>query len=296
MPFEFKKLLNHGTTNPIVARLSLGALKLLEKCTSPKELKDNIGELYVNSLVKKLLRCWEIKERFHEEFKAAIESYKPAPAGRAVAVPQIARLEEECHNFLYEAKNYIRDLLQVINLIHGTDFKEASEFTRAKKGGLSLIDFAKKTFGEQDAKTRFLEEASAFVEHMVSFRNAVEHPDGYNGHLRIENFTRDPDGKLAEPSWYQEKDGKVLRPTSSIRSDLDAAIHNLLTLGEDVLVSWVAENLNPAMQIAMIPEPQRDPKCPIKYVVTLSTKLQEQLAKASGNKDSTAGEGGTQSD
>lgn len=32
MPFEFKKVASHGTNNPIVARLSLQNLQILEKC------------------------------------------------------------------------------------------------------------------------------------------------------------------------------------------------------------------------------------------------------------------------
>src|SRR5258705_13927453 len=109
MPFVFKKLLDHGTTNPIVARLSLQVLKILGECNLSKETYDKVGDRYLNSLQRKLLRCWEIKERFRQEFNVAVETYKPQPQGQSVAVPQILRLEEECHNFLYEAKNYIRD-------------------------------------------------------------------------------------------------------------------------------------------------------------------------------------------
>jgi thermostable 8-oxoguanine DNA glycosylase len=139
MPFEFKKVLEHGTTNPIVARLSLQILEILKQCNASKGIQDEVGDLYMNSLQKKLLRCWEIEERFKKEFAAAVGKYKPpASANAPVEVPQIARLDEECHNFLYEAKNFIRDLLQVVNLLYGTTFEEASEFSRAKKGTQSL--------------------------------------------------------------------------------------------------------------------------------------------------------------
>jgi thermostable 8-oxoguanine DNA glycosylase len=64
MPFEFKKVLEHGTKNPIVARLSLQILEILKQCSASKDIQDKVGDLYVNSLQKKLLRCWEIEERF----------------------------------------------------------------------------------------------------------------------------------------------------------------------------------------------------------------------------------------
>ena len=127
-----------------------------------------------------------IEERFKQEFGAAVDSYKPsASANAGVEVPQIARLEPECHNFLYEAKNFIRVLLQVVNHLYGTTFEEASEFSRAakKKGSQSLVEFAEKTFGPGDGKTKMLKEAVPTVEALISMRNAVEHPDGYSGKL-----------------------------------------------------------------------------------------------------------------
>ena len=107
MAFEYKKVLDHGTTNPIVARLSLQILKILKQCNASKDIQDAVGNLYMASLQPKLLRCWEIEQRFKEEFDDAVGKYKPpATVNAPVEVPQIARLEPECHNFLYEAKNF----------------------------------------------------------------------------------------------------------------------------------------------------------------------------------------------
>jgi hypothetical protein len=161
MPFAFKKVLEHGTTNPIVARLSLQILQMLNQCDAPKDVQDKVGDLYLNSLQKKLLRCWEIEQRFKNEFAAAVEKYKPAAVNAPVEVPQIARLEEECHNFLYEGKNFIRDLLQVVNHLYGTTFEEASEFSRAKKGSQSLEPISK--LFEEDNKAGKLDNAKKIV-------------------------------------------------------------------------------------------------------------------------------------
>jgi hypothetical protein len=272
MPFEYKKVLEHGTTNPIAARLSLQIFEILEQCNASKDVQDKVGELYVKSLLKKLLRCWEIEERFKQEFAAAVGKYKlPATANAPIEVPQIARLEEECHNFLYETKNYVRDLLQVVNHLYGTTFAEASEFSR-KKGSQSLVEFAEATFGADDGKTKFLKEAVPSVEELIAMRNAVEHPEGLSGKLVIANFTLGADRKLEEPTWHREKDGKPVGERSFIRADMEVCIHNLLTLGENVFVSWAADHLKVPnmMRIALIPEDQRNQQCPIKWTVTLS--------------------------
>jgi hypothetical protein len=209
VPFEFKKLASHGTSNPIVARLSLQSLQILEKCKVTKDVKDKVGGLYLDSLMKKLLRCWEIEDSFKKSLTEAAANYKTSAAPNApVEIPQIERLEADCHNFLYEAKNYIRDVLYVANRLYGTSFSEASEFSKARKGRRSLIEFATETFGPDDARTKMLIEAVPFVEYAVAMRNAVEHPDGYSGTLVIQNLQRDPDQKLSEPVWYRVKDGK----------------------------------------------------------------------------------------
>src|SRR6516165_3810907 len=64
MPFEFKTVLEHGTSNPIVARLSLQTLEILDNCNASKDIQEKVRELYMNSLPKKLLHCWEIEQRF----------------------------------------------------------------------------------------------------------------------------------------------------------------------------------------------------------------------------------------
>jgi hypothetical protein len=186
---------------------------------------------------------------------------------------------------LYEAKNYIRDLLKVVNILYGTDFKEASEFSRAKKGRGSLIDIAVSTFGEHGARTKFLREAASSVEYFIDFRNAAEHPGGYSGELRVENIHLDPDGKIAEPTWWREKDGQPIDALSSIRADMETGIHNLLALGENMIVFWATDHLiaPTLMRIRQISAEQRNPKCPIKWDVTASQHL-EKLLKSQKSK------------
>jgi site-specific DNA-adenine methylase len=83
---------------------------MLDQCEVTPEARDGIKEIYMNSLAKKLLRCWEIVERYRAEFNKQIASYKrPEAHSQIIAAPYVMRLEEECHNFLYEAKSFIRD-------------------------------------------------------------------------------------------------------------------------------------------------------------------------------------------
>jgi hypothetical protein len=227
----------------------------------------------MNSLLKKLMRCWEIEERFKQELTASVNKYEPPAAVNAsVLVPQIARLEEECHEFLYGAKNFVRGVLQVVNHLYGTDFKEASDFSPAKKkGSQSLVEFAEKTFGADDGKTKFLKDAVPAIEELISMRNAVEHLGGHSGKLIIENITLAADKTMQEPTWHRERDGKAVYEPSSIRAGMETCIYNLLFLGEGVFVSWASDNLKVPglMCLASIPENERNPDRPIKWIVTI---------------------------
>jgi len=87
-----------------------------------------------------------------------------------------------------------------------------------------------------------LKEAAPPIEELTSMRNAVEHPEGYSGKLVVANFTLGADRRIDEPTWHREKDGKAAGEPSSIRADMETSIHNLLTLGEDVFVSWSSDS------------------------------------------------------
>src|SRR5712691_6893725 len=100
MPFVITRKLEHGTTNPIVARLTLQPLEILKQCNVTQDNRDKIGGIYFDSLAQTLLRCWEIEERLRAEFDKAVASYKPPARGAAsVTLPQIPRRAEECRNF-----------------------------------------------------------------------------------------------------------------------------------------------------------------------------------------------------
>jgi hypothetical protein len=277
-------IFDHGSAHPIVARLTVQIFGILDHCEIRPEARDGIKVVYMSSLAKKLLRCWEIADRYRLEFSKQMAAYKPPPAGaQIVKMPHVLRLEEECHNFLYEAKNFIRDLLKVVNLLYGTAFVEASEYLWvAKKGKMkqSLIGFAEMTFGAVDPKTKVIRDFSPVVERVVTYRNAVEHEGGYSGTLRIMNFRFQPGGKLLEPGWLIEKDGKNT-PESSIGADLCGLVENLLVLAEDLFVSWAAEHLRMPQfsRIYFVPEKERDATQPLKYVVNATEELVEKIAK-----------------
>ena len=75
-------------------------LQFLENCKVTKEVKDRVGGLYLESLMKKLLRCWEIEDSFKKSFAEAAAEYKPPATPNApVEIPQIER-RVGCHRWI----------------------------------------------------------------------------------------------------------------------------------------------------------------------------------------------------
>jgi hypothetical protein len=276
VPFVVAKKLDQGVGNPIVARLTLQNFEILQKCTIPKATAVSIQAIYLNELTPKLLRCSQIAEKLCTETEKLAASYKPPGKGAAsVELPQVMQLEEECRNYLYEAKNFQRDLLKIFNLLFGTSFEEGSEWTMAKKPRPSVIEYAQANFQKQPDHIRYLQQLPRCVETFVKMRNAVEHPGGHSGDLVIRNFRFEPDGALAAPDWRRDKEGKTEYGPVSIVDDMRVGVENLLILAEDILIMWAIDHaaFPAAMVVSVIPEGKRNPGCPIKYRMNLSAEL-----------------------
>jgi hypothetical protein len=176
MPFTISKTFDYGSANPILARLVLQVHEIVECCDVESEVSEGILDLCMKYLAPELLRCWEIRDRYEAEFQRQIEFCKnQVPNPQMIKLPCITTLDQECHNFLYEAKNFLRDLMQLFNFLYGTKF-------------------------------------APDVDRIITYRNAIEHPKGYAGPLEIRNFEL-KDGEVTEPCWWLRKDPK--RKTAS---------------------------------------------------------------------------------
>jgi hypothetical protein len=280
--FQHAKQSEHGPRNPIVARLMVQSLEILRQCDIAKEKREKIENIYINSLSKKLLRCWEIEERLRAESDKALASYKPPTRGAvSVECPQVSRLEEECHTFLHEARNFLNDLLQVFNLLHGTNFDEVGDWVHAKKGKQAVTDFASAKFGENHMNTRFFRQMPTCIAPYVYMRNAVDHPKRFSGELKVENLKFDAVGKLADPVWSRVKDGDTEYGPLTIVRDMHVGVQNILILAEDVLIMWALDHLSTSglTEITSVPESRRDPNCPTKYRIIPSAAVLSDIAR-----------------
>jgi hypothetical protein len=78
MSFTQSKIADRGTANPIVSRLTLQIFNILDQCNLPQQTRDGIKLIYIDSLRKKLLRCWEIVERYRTAFSKELRGLQAA--------------------------------------------------------------------------------------------------------------------------------------------------------------------------------------------------------------------------
>ena len=146
--FSYQKQQEHGTKNPIVARFTVQTANLLQNCGADAKLSQAIITLYAGSMLKRILRCWETEQGIRANIQKAKASFKPSTGGAAQEIPHVPRLKEDCENFVYEFKNFLRELLDVFNLLYGTDYDEASQWIwKSQKQPVPVIAYAAAKFG-----------------------------------------------------------------------------------------------------------------------------------------------------
>ena len=272
--FVISKTSNHGTENPIVARLAIQTDRVLSWSSLPKEKRDEVMKLYVAVLMPRLLQCDDQRLKLVADVSQITAAARFSDDGRVMYADQIPNLSGEVETFLYQAKNFIRDVLQVLKIFFDCPLTDANVFADLpKKGATKLEEWATKEFGADDRFTQMIREEQDWAGRVIRLRNAVEHPGGMSGTIHFLNFRAIGD-KLATPSFHLDDD-----PPGNLTGELAHIVDSLLELAEDLLLSCVYRTTKHLGMIAfyLIPEAERDPKSPVRMTVSLSPEMIKKL-------------------
>jgi hypothetical protein len=274
MPFEIRKISDVGTRHPVVARLGVQASELIKWIDIEDDKRRETVGLFARTLTERLLRCHQFRDDLVNRINASVEGKQPIQSeNRIQEVPQVIGLKGIAEGFLYETKNYLRDLIDLFRITYGCKLTDASAFTNLKGVGDSeIVTWAASTFGQDSDLTKLLRTEQAWVAEPIRMRNAVEHPGGFSGTLTLHNIRIDPNkaDSYIPPTW-----ARTGRPDSSIVNDMDCCLDNMLTLAEDLLIGVMLDKSKSRNLIAVyeIPSEDRDPSCPIRLRVGLSPEL-----------------------
>lgn len=283
VPFAFSKILDKGANHPVVARLQIQVGELLKTTSLSEPDRQTIFQACFDASLR-LICCGDIAEKLSAERRKCVEEHQPLSGPQVATVPHIIGLQHEAETFLYEAKNFLRDVTRVLNAAFGTNFGEASQFCDVRASGDGEITlWAAKKFGPNDALTKFFKHHQSWIVELIRMRNAVEHPHGYSGVLHIRNFELMTDGLIRPPVWYRNSD----EPAQLIEG-MAGLCEQMLVFAEELVALIVDRNLAARVfQIYEISKDQRNPTCPRRFVVSVTPEFQQKFAefqKESGDK------------
>jgi hypothetical protein len=270
LDFQIKKLSDVGTSNPIVARLSIQTSQLIQPFPLSDKQKEDIFGILGMDVRDRLLNCYKIYAKLHEELIKVNEiKIEDCFQRNAIHVPSIIGLRHMCESFLYQAKSTLRDLIGIFKIFYNKTFLDA-RFDQA-------VNWSREKFGKDDDLYKLLEQDNkTWIKKIVFMRNVVEHPNGNSGKLivndiKLINKERPPYFKA--PTWHLEKDVE-----SPILSDMATFINNTLEFSEDLLVILLKKLPSDLPLVFVeIPVEQRDKDCPIRLQVSLHSDLLKQL-------------------
>lgn len=271
-PFEIQKTSNHGTANPIVARLAVQSNELLQWLDVDQVKREAILSHYLE-LMRRLLACFDIQTRLTNAKTDTIEQSERIWREGNQTTPHVIGLQDEVENFLFSSKVYLREVARLLNLLFEAELPYDSRIFWNPNGQKSeVVRWAEDTFGPDYETTKMLASEADWISELAKKRNAVEHPEGKSGTLRVENFKRIEGGGICPPVWARdyEEQGQA----TDIYNDISVLMENMLTFAEDVLVDAIrAYPSFPQVLIGMIPEKDRDASCPVRLRPTVDLGL-----------------------
>jgi hypothetical protein len=268
-PFEIQKISNHGVGNPIVARLTIQSNDLLQWLNVDQAKRDAIF-LHYMELMRRLLACFDIQSRLINAKTETVEHSEKVWKEGNHTTPHVVSLQDEVENFLFASKIYLREVVHLLNLLFDAELPCDSSIFWDPKGKKSKVAmWAEDIFGSDHETTKMLSSEADWISELARKRNAVEHPGGKSGTLRVKNFERLPGGGIRPPVWARDynEEGEA----TDIYKDISVLMDNMLTVAEDVLVDAIRVNPRfPMVLIAMIPEQDRDKSCPVRLRPTVN--------------------------
>lgn len=267
-PFVTEVVAEVGSASPIVARVLLQSVELLE--SAPLKIKVSKKDVLqrLHECKESLLDCEAVAARLGAQVDAI--AARPEAWGdarqRVVNLPQVEKLGADVTSFLIAAKRAVRSMCQL-----------PSAFAQVSSDDNNFDHLAKHlaaAVGEQDPLTLLVQERAPGIRHLIDLRNFQEHP----GERRtvVENFAVLPNGDVAPPMWYVSGDTK--RP---IAAEMRAAVTFLIETAEELLLSLVDRSVDDRFPLVLLDiEPaDRDPVKPIRFRIGMRSSKAAAEAK-----------------
>ena len=267
LPFSIQKAFGKGTATPCVARTLLQAGDLLNAFTRDERLKQDVLQISYE-VMEHQLACLEVVEIVVPQITAGINRLNAGlgmeTKGLAISLPSVPNIKKLVERFLHSAKLSLRDTGGLFDAFYGKTFQH--HFHKAR-------EWAEAEFSAESDLVRVLAGNAQWLERLIRWRNAVEHPTHRRGRLHVNDFRlfdvdQDHHALVRPPVLYQGTENPL-----PVREYLSITQDNLLTLFEDVLSSLLLLLPNPlGIAIREIPEHERRAEKPLRLVPDLADR------------------------
>lgn len=270
---SYKKIYSVGSNHPCLARMTMQFKDIFEQL---KFLRiegldlDGLKE-YTWEANKYLLECTTTYNSLHKKsldlVKTCDDIIKNSKGkGHIPALPVIKDLEKDCVFFFGSAKKFLVLTYGLLEI-----FYKQPKFKENFQGS---YEWVKKNLGEKHPVYKILTQDKEWVKLLAQVRNAIEHPkDGQ--FVDFKGFQLIAGNKFSNPSWNYNLELKGLGKENDLPliENLDAFLHNLLTLYEELLFLCIEDlpNFEQSFVISEKPDSKINNNSVIKY--TLNFKI-----------------------
>lgn len=261
--FKIQKLMDVGTSNPIVAGLTIGLHDIVAMAQLDKENKDTIITADLNiaqSLTKAekigLQICKNIEVVMDELNKTGVQTQS---FDRCVNVPSTEGLDD-VREFLKYGKQSLQELVKIINLFCDTGCTNPRYDKICAK--------IKEAYGEGDPLFLLVkQDHDGWLKKFLDLRNADEHPEQYIPEGKKLYYDFDINWSETHQKWIVGVP-RFFEGTS-VNELIKTSIHNIFTFAEEINILFLQKHMPQMVQICKVPEDQQSGWGGRRYVTQL---------------------------
>ena len=256
--FKIQKLLDVGTSNPIVSRLTIGLHDVVRMAQIGKESKDAVNDANF-TVMQNIVKAEKIGNQICQAIEAVInkineEGVKTQSSDRCVDLPSTGGIDD-IREFLKCGKKALQELVRVFNVFLKTSISNP----RYDK----LYSTVLSQYGAKDPLTKLVKENhDLWIKKLLDLRDQDEHPT-------IERLYFDFDINWNETAQKWSVSLPRFYEGTPIYKFIKTTTHNLLTFTEEINILFLQKAMPEIVQIYEIPETERDKKCEIRFHMTL---------------------------
>lgn len=253
MVWQISKVMDVGTSNPIVARLGMGLSEIIQMARLPEEKKVSLRGCCIE-LMSSLVQAQQAAGPLMDELKSieskiVSEGVKTQDHGRVIETPGVMKIDD-ARVFLKYGKQALQNLAKAMGIILDRKF-DGPHFHKVK-------EVARERFGVDNPVVQLIVDDEPWIKELIDLRNEDEHPSSGKQFIRGFSISPGEGGSFLVdvPRFYND---------SPVLKRLEVFSHNLLTFSEELLAVSLAQFFPPIVALYEIPEEQRDPTAPVRF-------------------------------